>query len=298
LAQKARNVGGLDHVRERSELDERAHCSMCRACCTMRLVNARFYLTGMLMCLAACAAGEALEDTGNIFTSSASTTNTSMTTTMGNETDSGMSAGDGDGSPGDGDGSPGDGSPGDGDGDGGPAVCGDGVKQLGEECDGNDLGGADCTTFGFEEGTLVCADDCTLFTTACSTCGDGQLAATEDCDGNNFGGLTCVDLGFAGGTLSCSPDCKTIIQSGCMQAPNCGNGLLNPGEACDGNNLNGQTCQSLGYDGGTLACTPGCLLDTTGCTLDQCVGLLGACNILFDDCCDGLMCALAFCVPQ
>jgi hypothetical protein len=250
--------------------------------------------------LAGCAFGADLEDSSSTFSTSATSMTTMTTMTTGMETESGAEmSGDGDGDPGDGD--PGDGDPGDGDGDpttDGDGVCGDGIKQGDEECDGNDLGGVNCSDFNFEEGTLVCANDCTLFTNACSTCGDGQLAATEECDGNNFGGLTCTDLGFDGGTLDCSQDCSQVIESGCMQAPNCGNGLLDVGEACDGNNLNGQTCASLGYDGGVLACTNGCMINVDGCSVDECVGFFGACNLLFDDCCEGLMCALAYCVPE
>jgi hypothetical protein len=247
--------------------------------------------------LVGCAFGADLEDTSTTFSTSATTMTTMTTMTTGMETESGAEmSGDGDGDPGDGD--PGDGDPGDGDPTTDDAVCGDGVKQGDEECDGNDLGGVNCSDFNFEEGTLVCANDCTLFTNACSTCGDGQLAATEECDGNNFGGLTCTDLGFDGGTLDCSQDCSQVIESGCMQAPNCGNGQLDVGEACDGGNLNGQTCASLGYDGGVLACTNGCMVDVDDCFVEECVGFFGACNLLFDDCCEGLMCALAYCVPR
>jgi hypothetical protein len=267
-------------------------------------VRAQLSLTCLALVLGACAAGEGVEGTGNIFTTTNSNTmSTTMSTTMTSE--SGDEMGDGDGDPtttGDGDGDPTTTTTGDGDGDptttGDPAVCGDGTKAGDEECDGNDLGGLNCMDFGFEDGTLVCAQDCTLFTNACSTCGDGQLAATEACDGNNFGGLTCSDLGYESGTLMCSADCSTVIEAGCMQAPSCGNGNLDVGEACDGNNLNGQTCQSLGYDGGTLSCTAGCQINTDACFVDECVQLLGACNLLFDDCCEGLMCALAYCVPE
>ena len=47
----------------------------------------------------------------------------------------------------------------------------------------------------------------------------------------------------------------------------CGNGTLDPGEACDGADLNGQTCEGLGFGGGTLACNGSCTgFDTSGCT--------------------------------
>lgn len=43
-------------------------------------------------------------------------------------------------------------------------------------------------------------------------------------------------------------------------------GIIDPGEQCDGSNLNGQTCVSLGFAAGTLACTASCTFDTSGCT--------------------------------
>ncbi len=49
----------------------------------------------------------------------------------------------------------------------------------------------------------------------------------------------------------------------------CGNGFLDPGEACDTINLAGQTCEDVGnYTGGTLACASDCTAyDTAGCTV-------------------------------
>ncbi len=46
----------------------------------------------------------------------------------------------------------------------------------------------------------------------------------------------------------------------------CGNDAIDPGEQCDQNNLNGQTCASQGFIGGTLKCWSGCQFDTSGCT--------------------------------
>jgi hypothetical protein len=216
-------------------------------------------------------------------------------------------SGDGDGDPttsGDGDGDPsGDGDPTTGDGDGDPttgdASCGNDTKEGGEECDGNDLGGLTCLDFGFQDGTLVCANDCTLFTNACSTCGDGQLSPTESCDGTNFGGLTCVDLGYGGGSLSCAADCKSVIETGCVAAASCGDGIINGNEQCDGANLGGKTCVSQGFDGGVLSCTPGCQLNTNNCTVNQCGNLFDTCNVLISNCCAGLQCLPVFgCAPN
>lgn len=48
----------------------------------------------------------------------------------------------------------------------------------------------------------------------------------------------------------------------------CGNGIKEPGEACDGSEFGGATCQSLGHDAGTLTCTAACTLDVSGCVND------------------------------
>jgi hypothetical protein len=60
--------------------------------------------------------------------------------------------------------------------------------------------------------------------------------------------------------------CRTPQQPGAV----CGNGVVEAGEQCDGANLNGQTCQSLGFTGGTLACGAGCTFNTAGCTSAVC----------------------------
>jgi len=50
--------------------------------------------------------------------------------------------------------------------------------------------------------------------------------------------------------------------------PLCGNGTINAPEQCDSANLNSQTCQTQGFDNGTLGCTSSCTFDTTQCTMD------------------------------
>ncbi len=47
----------------------------------------------------------------------------------------------------------------------------------------------------------------------------------------------------------------------------CGNGAIDAGEACDGSNLGGQTCQSQGVGPGTLSCNSSCRFDTAQCSL-------------------------------
>ena len=45
----------------------------------------------------------------------------------------------------------------------------------------------------------------------------------------------------------------------------CGDNIAEGSENCDGSALDGQTCLSLGFDGGTLGCDPGCVFNTSEC---------------------------------
>jgi hypothetical protein len=52
--------------------------------------------------------------------------------------------------------------------------------------------------------------------------------------------------------------------------PECGNGVIDDGEQCDGGNLGGFDCVDLGYSGGTLGCDPiTCTYDASACTTDM-----------------------------
>lgn len=46
-------------------------------------------------------------------------------------------------------------------------VCGDGIKNGDEECDGSDLHGMSCASLGFASGDLSCSASCTLDTSEC-----------------------------------------------------------------------------------------------------------------------------------
>jgi hypothetical protein len=148
-----------------------------------------------------------------------------------------------------------------------PGECGNGIVEADETCDGRELGGS-CADYGFDDGVLACDPECNHITDACFTCGDGDIGLGEACDGAEFGTASCTSLGFGSGALSCSADCQTIDDSGCVPLPSCGDGMLNGGELCDGVQLGGATCQSQGFDLGTIACTNSCTLDVTACMDD------------------------------
>ncbi|MGQ0507551.1 MAG: hypothetical protein ACT4TC_19790, partial [Myxococcaceae bacterium] len=68
-------------------------------------------------------------------------------------------------------------------------------------------------------------------------------------------------------------------------APTCGDGKLNTGEDCDGAELNAQSCQTRGFNFGTLTCDEQCHFVTSGCVKfcgngqidpgEECDGTLG-----------------------
>ncbi len=62
-----------------------------------------------------------------------------------------------------------------------------------------------------------------------------------------------------------------VLAAGCgarsswnQTSAECGNGLLEAGEECDGT-VGGTTCYDLGFPGGTLSCTASCNFSTTAC---------------------------------
>ena len=66
---------------------------------------------------------------------------------------------------------------------GGGAVCGNGVKEGGEQCDGSDLGGTTCQSLGYSGGTLSCNADCTYNTSQCTNTCVPVPGGRCNCDG-------------------------------------------------------------------------------------------------------------------
>ncbi len=153
------------------------------------------------------------------------------------------------------------------------SVCGNGAIEGNEDCDGMNLAGRDCAALNLGSGALSCTATCQFDTSGCSMseqCGNGVVEGTEDCDGYNLNGKSCAAvLGpqYTGGALSCTAGCE-FDTSGCSDTgAQCGNDVLEAGEACDGDTFQGgATCVSLGYGGGILACTASCTIDDSGCT--------------------------------
>lgn len=69
-------------------------------------------------------------------------------------------------------------------------VCGNGVLETGEACDGLMLGGNDCKKLGFVGGKLGCKADCMLDSSACISAEACDNAIDDDKDGH----IDCSDL--------------------------------------------------------------------------------------------------------
>jgi hypothetical protein len=70
-------------------------------------------------------------------------------------------------------------------------------------------------------------------------------------------------------------------EAGAEGGGRCGNGRVEGTESCDGADLNGQSCASLGLLFGALGCTPGCRFDFGGC------GTCGDGKLQGAEACDG-----------
>jgi cysteine-rich repeat protein len=143
-------------------------------------------------------------------------------------------------------------------------ICGDGIVQSGEVCD---------------DGNFAPGDGCGTRCDSDETCGNGVLdsAVGEACDCGRDGATLatgCNVINGDGDTALCRSDCQL----------RCGDGIASGSlEQCDGQDLAGLTCASLGRYGGTLACSPFCRADISNCSADRC----GDGVINGDELCDG-----------
>lgn len=153
----------------------------------------------------------------------------------------------------------------------GGGVCGNGVREGGEQCDGADLGGLTCLDRGCGGGTLACATDCTFDTSACSgcpVCGDGVCDPGETCS-------------------TCSSDCISA------SAASCGNGIC---ETADGEDC--LTCAAdcngvqNGKPEGRFCCGAGGGQNPIDCTDSRCTQAGKSCTVspVYAYCCGNRTC--------
>jgi hypothetical protein len=145
-------------------------------------------------------------------------------------------------------------------------VCGNGLDEAGEECDGQ--GQAQCGA-GFACGQPGAPGACTCILTA-RLCGNGVVDGGEECDGGGCGAFqSCVPPGLAGACTCagnpavcgnavlefgegcdgagapCRPGFQCSAACACEQATACGNGVVEPGEQCDPPGVQGQCAVGL-----------------------------------------------------
>ncbi len=104
-------------------------------------------------------------------------------------------------------------------------------------------------------------------------CGNNVIEEGEQCDGLDLGGERCVTLGYVEGLLTCDPDTCMYDVSTCNRSQSggeCGNNVIEGDEQCDGVDLGGERCVTLGYGEGLLTCDPDtCTYDVTMCNRNQ-----------------------------
>jgi cysteine-rich repeat protein len=111
-------------------------------------------------------------------------------------------------------------------------LCGNGTRDLGEECD---------------DGNRIDTDGCT---NRCTVCGDGAMGAGDECDDGN---IVSGD--------GCDANCTLTA---------CGNGITTAGETCDDGNRSGGDCCSPVCQWEAYGTS--CADDGNECTNDVCDG--------------------------
>ncbi len=136
-------------------------------------------------------------------------------------------------------------------------TCGDGILDIGEQCDDG--------SSNSDSMPDACRTDCRF-----AYCGDSVIDQGEVCDSDDLDQATCQSESFTKGEISCDDQCELDL-SGCST---CGDDTAEGSdttqtmyESCDGADLRGQDCVSVGQAAGILACNTDCTWD-----FDLCLG--------------------------
>jgi len=163
-------------------------------------------------------------------------------------------------------------------------ICNDGADNDDDamwDCADPDCAGEPyCGTSEFD-----CGDDIDNDGDGMIDCEDAECSAWPDC---MIGGEDCTD-----GMDNDGDGKADCMDNDCVGHPNCpggtcGDGILDtPEESCDGANLNGQDCFSMGYGGGgTLGCGTDCNFDFSLCSVTGTCGN-GTINLNDGEDCEG-----------
>lgn len=146
-----------------------------------------------------------------------------------------------------------------------------GPAHFGDVC-GGDLPdcqtGLTCVLFTEQDSGLgYCTKTCTE-DTDCGTSPAGATCAFKLTGGKSICGFLCTDADpTCPEGLVCSKASDGDYSYCTTDKPTeCGDGLRDVGEQCDGKDLDNLSCKAFGYSGGALGCTDKCAYDMTKCT--------------------------------
>ena len=101
------------------------------------------------------------------------------------------------------------------------------------------------------------------------TCGNGSLEGDEFCDPTATVSTDCRDVSswFASGVATCTPDCRWDFGDCIRHSSECGNGILEPGEACEPSLNPSTSCASISprFVSGEAPCGQDCTFIVTSC---------------------------------
>ncbi len=110
--------------------------------------------------------------------------------------------------------------------------------------------------------------------TSSPTSGTGDMIRPD------FGGMTGGSTGDDPGTTTVDPGTSTGVDPTASTGPvtsattgpqiKCGDAMIEGMEECEGADLDGQDCASLGFSSGTLTCAANCTFDKTKCVSESC----------------------------
>ena len=151
------------------------------------------------------------------------------------------------------------------------AACGGDEASPGSQCTGNELSVPGQVNDPCPQDSPMCV---AAGGKAYATCMDGAWSKKCECVTSSSGVPMTNSMSSPVTTTPSTPVTNTMSRPP-MAAAVCGDGQITaPTEACDKMNLNGASCQSLGFTGGgTLLCSPTtCSYDTTMCRMTMATG--------------------------
>lgn len=139
--------------------------------------------------------------------------------------------------------------------------CGDGIIEGEEQCEGDDLAGEDCISWGLDGGSLACGADCRF---------DLSMCTGWNCDIEFFAAADGCDCGC--GVLD--PDCLADSIDACEYCDGAGScgisgipcpGIIDPDDITSCDALAYWTCEDDRYGDGSI-CNCGCGVPDVDCS--------------------------------